>query len=123
MIGIDITSISRIVHLCNRFGTETVANRFLSELELAQPITMKLIASRWAAKEAISKAIGTGISSHCQLKEISILNDTNGKPYVTFIGATGEYVSGKTFHISISHEEEYAVAVCISIPNALNHYL
>jgi len=70
-------------------------------------------AGRWAAKEAVSKALGTGIGKDCGWKDIVIRRDPLGKPIVEMQGAakkTASTLGIKTIHVSISHEGRLACA-------------
>ena len=75
-------------------------------------------AKRFAAKEAFSKALGTGISEGLSFKDISINNDKKGKPYITLLGKSKSIVQRtikrryKTF-LTISDERKYALAMVI----------
>jgi holo-[acyl-carrier protein] synthase len=75
-------------------------------------------AKRFAAKEAFSKALGTGISEGLSFKDISINNDKKGKPYITLLGKSKSIVQRtikrryKTF-LTISDEQKYALAMVI----------
>ncbi len=73
-------------------------------------------AGRFAAKEAVSKAFGTGVHGF-SLSDIEILNDELGKPYVTLYNAIKEKAQGLTIQISISHSREYAVSTVIIYKN------
>ena len=79
-------------------------------------------AKRFAAKEAFSKALGTGISKGINFNEIVILNEKSGKPYIKLINKTKKNVERKIkkknykISLSIADEKDYAVAfVTISI--------
>ena len=79
-------------------------------------------AKRFAAKEAFSKALGTGISKGINFNQIVILNEKNGKPFIKLIDNTKKNVEKKLkkknykISLSLTDEEEYAVAfVTISI--------
>lgn len=69
-------------------------------------------AGRFSAKEAISKALGTGVREF-SLLDIEILNDELGKPYVNLTGALEKYSENYKIDISISHCKEYATAVAL----------
>ena len=73
-------------------------------------------AGRWAAKEAFAKAIGCGFGSDCAWQDLEILNDERGKPVMNITGTalqTFEKIGGKTIHLSVSHEKNYATAFVI----------
>ena len=74
-------------------------------------------AGRWAAKEAVAKALGTGFGPKCSWTDIDISNDSQGRPIVTLSGVTAETARElgiDTWHISISHDREYACANAIA---------
>jgi|TARA_B100001093_G_scaffold519890_1_gene611209 holo-[acyl-carrier protein] synthase len=75
-------------------------------------------AKRFAAKEAFSKALGTGISGGILFKEISIKNDKKGKPYIELLGKTKSIVNHKIkkkykIFLTISDEKKYALALVV----------
>lgn len=107
MIGTDIVYIPRFEN------QPTLAKKVLSdrEYEIYQSLNDKrkteFLAGRFAAKEAISKAIGFGLGTEKSfiLKDVSILPDKNGAPVVQGAGISA--------HISISHDKDYAIAVAL----------
>jgi holo-[acyl-carrier protein] synthase len=111
-IGIDIIDIKRIKRLIDEYG-ERFFQRILTEKEIEYCKTFSKpelhFAGRFASKEAYSKSIGTGISKDFKWKDIEILNDERGKPYIVHL-AENDYSKYK-YHISISHTDEYACAV------------
>lgn len=110
-IGLDIIEIERIAKVMAR--TEKFENRILTERELALSTTysmsrkVEFLAGRFAAKEAFSKALGTGIGTACQLHDIEILRGDAGEPVLYF---KGELVNG---FVSITHAQQYAAAQVI----------
>lgn len=126
-IGTDLVAIARIETIWNRFGMH-FARRILTENEL-DSLTNHLIknasnsknpihflAKRFAAKEAVAKALGTGFRPEgILLTEIGVRNDELGRPYLEFFGHTKEVfdkLKVKT-HISLSDERDYAMAFVI----------
>ncbi|AST94126.1 holo-ACP synthase [Sutcliffiella cohnii] len=109
-IGIDIIELSRIEKLMER--QPSFINRILADEERTQFHTLKgkrkleFLAGRFAAKEAFSKAYGTGIGKHLSFHDIVIANEPTGKPYI-------QKPVGENIHLSISHSEQYAVAQVI----------
>ena len=84
--------------------------------------TLNCFAKRFAAKEAFSKALGTGIANGISFNEIIILNNKNGKPFIKLINKTKKIVEKKLrkkiykISLSLTDEDNYAVAfVTISI--------
>jgi holo-[acyl-carrier protein] synthase len=114
-VGIDIIDIKRIKSIMEKFG-EKFYEKILTEKEIEYCKSYKAkpephFAGRFASKEAYSKALGTGISKEFKWKDIEILNDDRGKPYIHH-KVENEYSKGK-FYVSISHTDEYATAVVI----------
>ncbi len=107
-IGIDIIDITRIVALTKR--KPQFVEKILAPEEIEQFNQLgegkrrnEWLAGRFAAKEAFSKALGTGIGAEAPFHEIVVVNDEVGKPVVHFRALKG-------VHLSISHSERYAVA-------------
>lgn len=114
-IGNDIVEISRIA---KAISNEKFLKRVYTEKEI-EIINKKgnseaSYAGRFSAKEAISKALGTGVRNF-NLTDIEILNDELGKPFVVFKNNLLEIMKGKKIEISISHSREYATAIAILI--------
>lgn len=117
-IGIDIIEISRIEEAISR--NSEFKNRFFSNDEIEyfnkKNNRAEVIAGNFAAKEAFCKAIGTGIKGVI-LKDVEVLRDDNGKPYIKLTGNMSKILSEKCInklHVSISHCKEYATANVIA---------
>jgi holo-[acyl-carrier protein] synthase len=118
-IGTDIVEYARIERLYARHG-ERFAQRVLSEAELPQlqnhPHPARFLAKRFAAKEAFSKAVGSGLRHPVSLQRISITHDGLGKPVLQFDGLLRDYLAqaGVTgHHVSISDERSMVVAFVV----------
>ena len=113
-IGTDIIEISRIEKAINQ--TALFKKKVYTEKEIEHIEKKKnpyaSYAGRFAAKEAVSKAFGTGVYGF-SLSDIEILNDEMGKPYVMLYNAIKEKAQGLVIQISISHSREYAVSTVI----------
>ncbi len=109
-IGIDLIELNRIERLLRR--QPRFVERVLTERErernrmLSQKRQVEYVAGRFAAKEAFSKAVGTGISEAYSWQDIEVLNEANGQPVL-------RANVDATVHISISHSESYAIAQVI----------
>lgn len=117
MIGIDATRIHRIKGVCDRFGDRFLL-RFLSPLEISfcqesQRLNYQRIAGFWASKEAISKALGTGIGKQLSFLDIELSKDSQGKPQATLIPSKLKSFGIKSITISITHEDDLAIAVAL----------
>ena len=83
MIGIDIVVISRIDKMIKKFGNKAL-KRFLSKDEIKLVKNSSTVAGFWAAKEAGSKAIGTGIGDKCSFHDIKISKSSRGQPQIKY---------------------------------------
>lgn len=120
-IGIDIIEINRIQHSVDTFGDHFL-NKVYTEKELeyclAKHNKYQHLAARFAAKEAIYKAIASGWEKEATWKNIEITNEPNGLPTAKFLGKLNEFISdGKEIKVSLSHSENYVVAVAIIYKN------
>ena len=119
-IGVDVVENKRIKKLAN---SSTFKNRIYSsnELKQSQVIKNKLayFSKRFAAKEAFSKALGTGFRMNLNFKDIEVLNDKLGKPYyvtnkkVTNIIKKKFKIKNFRCFLSISDEKNYSTAFAI----------
>ncbi len=114
-IGTDIIEISRIQKAINNHG-ERFLNRIYTEAELlicrGKPWRL---AARFAGKEAIMKAIGTGVRG-ISWKEIEILAESSGKPVVNLHGKAkkrADFLGLQSIAISLSDSKEYAIAFAV----------
>ena len=122
-IGTDIISTNR---LKNSLKNKRFLKRVFNEKEILRckklNKNINCLAKRFAAKEAFSKALGTGISKGINFNEIVVLNKKTGKPYINIIGQTKKVLDKKfkgkktKVSLSLSDEKKYAVAfVTISL--------
>ena len=118
-IGIDIVDVSRIERLLGEYGDQ-FARRILAEAERtafaasARPVWF--LANRFAAKEALSKALGTGLRYPVTLHAISVSSDSVGKPAFDFHGPLPDYLASRgvaRHHLSLTHEKAMACAVVV----------
>ena len=121
-IGTDIVKVDRIKKSIKK---KSFIKRLFNDQEISKCKKIKnfthCYAKRFAAKEAFSKALGTGIVKGINFNEIVILNDKNGKPFIKLVNPTKKNVGKKIkkkFKVSLSltDEDNYAVAfVTISV--------
>ncbi len=116
--GIDIVEVGRIADSIDNFGDKFL-NRVYTTLEKKYCESRKekitSLAGRFAAKEAVLKMLGTGLSNN-SWQDIEIKNDLQGKPEVFLSGQAlshCEKIGIKKVHLTISHEKNYAVAQAI----------
>jgi holo-[acyl-carrier protein] synthase len=116
-IGIDIVEIARIERpTCNeRFYTNYFSDEELEVFEACK-YAPQTVAGRFAAKEAVLKALGQGLGN-MPLREISIVKLPSGQPEVRLYGEAkrkAEELGAKRVHISISHDGGYAIAQAVA---------
>src|SRR6185295_8167511 len=118
-VGVDIVDVSRIDRLLREYGDQ-FARRVLAEPErlafdaAARPVWF--LANRFAAKEAFSKALGTGLRYPVTLHAISVSSDGAGKPAFGFHGPLPDYLAMRgvvRHHLGLSHEKGMACAVVV----------
>jgi len=118
-IGIDIIEVTRIAASYEKFG-ERFVNRILLRDEIAYCRSHKnpapFLAARFAAKEAVSKAFGTGIGAALGWQDVEIRRKASGEPFVVLHGK-GEQLfasrGAKRLLISLSHTQNYAAASAV----------
>ena len=118
-IGCDIAKVSRFAKWVE---SDDMIQRFFADCERASPSAhiqrkCEFYASRFAAKEAFSKALGTGIVGF-DLKDVYIETGEDGKPAMKAAGNAENILKARcgdsyTIHVSLSHEKEYALAFVI----------
>lgn len=118
-IGVDIVEIQRFQRMFDRFG-ERIARRILTPAELQQfekrHCSLTFLASRFAAKEAASKALGTGIARGISFHNIEVVNNEQGQPQLKFHGraqAQAEQRGIQRALLTLSDEKHYAVAMVV----------
>jgi holo-[acyl-carrier protein] synthase len=116
-IGIDIIEIDRIKKSVDTFG-DSFLNKIYTKNELdyclAKHNKYQHLAARFAAKEAIYKALTTGWEKDATWKSMEITNESNGLPVVNFFGNLKDFISNdKDIKISLSHSDNYVTAVAI----------
>ena len=118
-IGTDIVEVSRIQASITQFGDDFAA-RILADSELASymqsQIKARFLAKRFAAKEAFSKALGTGLRAPATFQNIAVSHDALGKPILVLAPELQALLDSKhitQMHISISDEKNLAAAFVV----------
>ena len=110
MIGIDLIRHDRMKRSMERFGDKFLL-RFLSPDEMLLVKNPKTAAGFWAAKEACSKALGTGIGRECGFHDIVLFKTQRGAPRISLAQEILQKFKISDISLSISHDGDYAVAV------------
>jgi holo-[acyl-carrier protein] synthase len=118
-IGVDLVECARIDRSLERFG-EKFLHRVFTDGEIEYSMSMKYparhLAARFAGKEAVSKAFGTGIGKAMGWRNIDIRKKASGEPFLVFSGSAQELVAQrgiKSARITLSHTDHHAVACVI----------
>jgi holo-[acyl-carrier protein] synthase len=115
-IGTDIIEIDRIRRLLSGSSQDVREKLFTkSEIDYCESKRDKYAsyAARFAAKEALSKALGQGMSGGLKWRDIEVLRDNSGKPSITLAGSGRDSLGDSRVHISLSHSKKHAVATVL----------
>ncbi len=118
-IGTDLIEVDRVENAREKHG-ERFLNRILLPAEATYCLSHKFpgphLAARFAAKEAISKAFGTGIGAELGWLDMEIARKETGEPYVILHGKALELLArrgARCVHITLSHTQKHAIALAI----------
>jgi holo-[acyl-carrier protein] synthase len=116
-VGIDLVKIERVKNVIEKWGKRFL-ERVFTEVEISYCYEKKepylSLAVRFAAKEALVKAIGSAIP--VSLTDIEVINVDTGKPFLKINGRLEDFFKEKLIkkaHLSLSHEHEYGVACVV----------
>lgn len=118
-MGIDMVSIAKTQRLIFKFGERFLRKVFTEkEIEAGKKRTLPVqeFASWFAVKEAVQKALGAGIFGGIKFKEIEVISQSGIKPEVRLVGKAkkwAEMLGAGGIYVSISHEDDYALASVI----------
>ena len=122
-VGTDLCDTSRLARALARHG-DAFAAKILGEQEFALFVdrreraperALRFLGTRFAAKEAFSKAIGLGMTHPMSWRSCELLNDANGRPYLSLNGELATWFDdqGWLAHVSVSDEGQHALAYVI----------
>jgi len=122
-IGTDLANIERIGRTLDRFG-DRFRQRVFTEVELAKAARRKdevgTLAKRWAAKEACSKALGTGLAMGISWRDMGVVNRRGGQPGMVLTGWAAERLAAMTppgfeavVHVSLTDDHPWAQAFVV----------
>lgn len=117
-IGTDIVAIARMAQLYERHGQRAV-DKLLAPRERSEFVTARyperFLAKRFAAKEALAKALGTGLVTPVTLANIGITHDARGRPCFEYEAALAAYLAERALaaQLSISDERDFAIAFVV----------
>ncbi|MFQ5751960.1 MAG: holo-ACP synthase [bacterium] len=112
-IGIDLVEVDRMDQILNKWQERFVTRVFSpNEIQNCNQRVNKAqcFAARFAAKEALAKALGHGWCKHFKWTDVEVVNEASGKPSFNIKGVTSNLVKAKRIRLSLSHTKSYAVA-------------
>lgn len=119
-IGIDVVEVERIASAIERHGEPLLARLFTAGERAyceSQKVPALHYAARFAAKEAVVKALGTGIGEHAAWTDLEITRDPAGAPKVVLSGAAAVFMQNHDIsgiQISLTHARDYAAANAVA---------
>lgn len=119
-VGVDLLDINRVSTLYDRYDTRFVTHLLTDHERVEFESTARKVhylATRFSGKEAISKALGTGLRAPMTLHAVSILNDNVGKPYLEYSNDLSLLMEDRgiqRIHLSFSHENHMLLAHAIA---------
>ena len=118
-IGVDLVECARIQHSLDRFG-DRFLRRVFTDGEIEYATSMKFparhLAARFAAKEAVSKAFGTGIGKSMGWRDIDVRKKPSGEPFLVFSGGAESLAKERSITnslITLSHTDHHAMAMIV----------
>ncbi len=119
-VGIDLVEVDRIERVLERNNTihEKVFTDAEQQYSRRKRFPYQRFAARFAAKEALFKALGTGLSGDLDWRDIEVRNERSGKPVLRLSGKTATKASDMgvvNSYLSLSHTEKYAIALVILV--------
>ena len=126
-VGTDLVEIGRIAAALERFG-ERFVERILGPQEQARYAARRarsarrglaFLATRFAAKEAVSKAIGLGMRSPMSWRAVEIVNAPSGQPLALAHGALAEFLQARRLRLSVSVTDEQAMAMAFVVAEVI----
>ena len=115
-IGTDLADLKRIRAAFERFGARFRGRVFTpAEIDFCEGMADKYAsyAARFAAKEAFSKALGTGLRGLVSWRDIQVNDNERSRPTITTYGRARQLLGNRRVHVSLSHTGEYATAVVV----------
>ena len=120
-VGIDLVRIARVDSALSRFG-DRFAKRILTDAEFKTFADYRrqtdFLAKHFAAKEALSKALGTGFRQGFSWREVEVRHEPGGRPYLACSGRTQEMLDERGIrecHLSLTDETDYAAAFVVLV--------
>ena len=115
-VGVDLVEVRRIRGAVERYGPRFMERVYTAQERAHSGTRAESLAARWAAKEAVAKALGSGIGL-VRWRDVEVLNDEKGAPYLCLYGEALNLATalGLThWAISLSHTQDHAIAFVVA---------
>lgn len=127
-VGCDVVELARVARVMmereeqfiRRILTEEEIQTYRSRNRLSRDRGLAFVASRWAAKEAISKALGTGIRGDVSFQSIQIGHMVSGAPVVSFLSPLKERMAEQGIRMHVSLTDEKSVVAAFAVAETFN---
>jgi holo-[acyl-carrier protein] synthase len=116
-VGVDLVEIARVAEVLGRHPQRFLTRHFTPDEVTQCGSDPRRLASRWAAKEAVSKALGTGIGP-VRWTDMEVLSDSRGAPHLALHGSARRIAEGlglQVWTVSLSDTRDHAVAVVVAV--------
>ncbi len=116
-VGIDLIEVERVAAALDRWGDRFVDRVFtgLEREAASRGVPAEAYAARYAAKEAISKCLGTGFKRGVRRRDIEVIGNEWGAPSVQLHGTAARHAAGARFMVSLTHTSGMAAAVAVML--------
>lgn len=122
-VGVDIIEVARIEQSLSRLGTRFLDRIFTTQEQAYCKGRATSLAGRFAVKEAVAKALGTGIGE-VGWKEIEVVSDGHGRPHLVLHGDAirlAESLGLYEWSISLSHSDKQAIGMAVALGKPINY--
>lgn len=117
-IGVDLVEVERLAAAIGRHG-QPFLKRIFTDREIAFcGVRHERLAARFAAKEAVAKAFGTGIGAAMAFHEIEVVSEETGRPGIVLHGTAADTAAARRvtdIHLSLSHTHSHAIAQVVIV--------
>ena len=116
-VGIDLLEVARMAAAVDRWGQPFLDRVFTPGEQAAalRGVPAEALAARYAAKEAVSKCLGTGFKRGVRRRDIEVVGNEQGAPRIRLHGAALEHARGATFVVSLTHTAGMAAAAAVML--------
>ncbi|MCA9932831.1 MAG: holo-ACP synthase [Ardenticatenaceae bacterium] len=116
-VGVDLSETERVAYLVERYGERFVNRVFTAQEQAYCNGRITSLTARFAIKEAVAKALGTGIGEIVTWRDIEVINDPQGKPELVLHNKTKAYADSlglRHWAISLSHTDALAIGFVVA---------